>query len=199
MTRRRSSSLFVLISILGLGLALTAAPALAGHVLDIRALGSGSATGTCIPPDGFDANCTVASSGEVFATHLGHGPTQRGNGTFTLELTAGPDVLNNSEGGDCRAANRSDANAQAAVLVAANGDTINLNTVGTLCEENGPGTSLHYNGTYRVVGGSGRFADAVGGGSLTATFERGTDTTGRTFLKLEGTIRYSGPTVAPGQ
>jgi hypothetical protein len=129
----------------------------------------------------------------LMATHLGHG-------TFTLQLRAGTPFAANSEAespGLCAVANR--ANEQAAVLVAANGDQIELNTVGTLCEENGPGTSLHYNGTYRIVTGTGtgRFLNAAGGGSLTATFERGSDdeggsggdSTGATFLKLEGTIR----------
>jgi hypothetical protein len=190
MERHWGSSLFVLVSGLGLGLTLAAAPASAGHVLDIRALGSGSATGTCIT--GFLApRCTVESTGEIMATYLGHGPAQSDRGTFTLELTAGLQTFaQNSEGGQCFVAHR--ATAQSAVLFAANGETIDLNTVGTLCEENGLGTSLHYNGTYSIVGGTGRFLGAVGGGSLTATFERDFSeigSGGATFLKLEGTIR----------
>lgn len=191
MERHWGSSLFVLISVLGLTLA--AAPASAGHVLDIRALGSGSATGTCITGV-LAPTCTVESSGQIMATYLGHGPAQPDHGTFTLELTAGTSSDVNSEAGKCLVAHRAGQffTRQFVVLFAANGDTIELNTVGTLCEENESGTSLHYNGTYRIVGGSGRFEGAGGGGSLTATFERDFSeigSGGATFLKLEGTIR----------
>src|SRR5881296_892206 len=55
-------------------------------------------------------------------------------------------------------------------------------TVGTLCNEAGIISVLHYNGTYRITAGDGRFVGVAGGGSLTATF-------GSThFIKIDGTI-----------
>jgi hypothetical protein len=70
---------------------------------------------------------------------------------------------------------------------AADGSTISFATVGTLCNEanglNGlPTSPLHYNGTYRITGGDGRFTGVAGGGSLTATFNS------QHFFKIDGTI-----------
>ena len=59
--------------------------------------------------------------------------------------------------------------------------------MGLLCEEGGSGSALQYNGTYRITGGTGRFASAVGGGSLTATFTRDT---GVAFIKIDGVINF---------
>lgn len=63
-----------------------------------------------------------------------------------------------------------------------------MNVAGTICEEGGAGSPAHFDGTYRITGGSARFADAVGGGSLALTWLRGAG--GLAFLHLHGTIDY---------
>jgi hypothetical protein len=75
---------------------------------------------------------------------------------------------------------------------AANGDTIAFNTVGLLCDEipNSP-SNIHYNGTYRITVGSGHFAGAVGGGSLTAILQVGAPVfIPVSFIKIDGTINF---------
>jgi hypothetical protein len=67
-------------------------------------------------------------------------------------------------------------------IQAADGSTISFATVGTLCNEAGMTSPLHYNGTYRITGGDGRFTGVAGGGSLTATFNS------QHFFKIDGTI-----------
>lgn len=57
-------------------------------------------------------------------------------------------------------------------ITAANGDTLEFNHAGMVCEEGGPGSAYHYNGTYRLTGGTGGFAAATGAGTLTAAFTR---------------------------
>src|SRR5262249_15845082 len=49
-------------------------------------------------------------------------------------------------------------------LTAANGDTINETISGGNCQS-GP-TTFHFTGTYSIVGGTGRFANATGSGSV---------------------------------
>ena len=80
------------------------------------------------------------------------------------------------------------ANSTGQIVVAATGDLINFKTVGWICEEFLPGSPYHFNGTYRIDSGTGQFAAASGGGSLTATFEK--EFQGRTFLKLDGAIAF---------
>lgn len=139
----------------------------------------------------FVPGCTIRATGAATdATG-----TILGAGTFSVELKTsfGP-AEPNADGGLCLIANRAaevvvSPREQLVTLTAADGDSIALNTIGTLCEEAGPATSYHYNGTYRIEGNrsTGRFADAVGGGSLTLTFYR--IAPGTATLQLHGTIR----------
>ena len=109
-----------------------------------------------------------------------------GDGSYSLSVEAGLSSLTNTTAvtnpGLCFAASGT------GTVTAANGDVINFNTVGLLCEEAARGSALQYNGTYRITGGTGRFADAVGGGNLAATFERTTG--GVAFIKIDGVLNF---------
>lgn len=119
--------------------------------------------------------------------------THLGLSIFTVQIKAGPTTAEpNADGGLCFAANRSNVPDpdQTATLEAANGDMIFFNTVGKLCQELGPGSSLQYIADYRINGGTGRFADAVGGGTLALTVNLGI-VPNEVFLHMHGNIRYA--------
>jgi hypothetical protein len=170
--------------VVGLGLVLASRVASAAAVmLDWEVRGSGTAGGSC----GLSAlfpGCTVTSSGSAIGTHVG-------NSTWTLGVTTGPVPMANSSGGNCFIANG------AGGVTAANGDVISYNTVGTLCEEAAAGSPYHYNGTFRITGGTGRFSSAVGAGNVVSTNPGGgggssssvaSDQT--SFIHIDGTINY---------
>jgi hypothetical protein len=185
--RKILTSGFVLVA----GLALGAADAMANpFVLDWRVIGVGADAGTC-ETGSLMSGCTSLPTGSVQGTHIGAG-------TYTVSVTAGSDNggltdpsnhAKNSNSGLCLPANGS------GTVVAADGSTINYNTVGWICEEAGSGSSYHYNGTYRISGGTGRFSTAVGGGSLTYTVEKDplaavTTGNGSSYMKIDGTINF---------
>ena len=166
-----------------LGTAVVANP----FVLGWRAIGFGTVAGSC--STAFAQNCTTISTGTLQGTHIG-------SGTFNLTLTTGSDGSNplgssatNSSGGRCLPANGSNSLTTSNTVTAANGSIIQFNTVGWLCEEGGPESPYHYNGTYRITSGTGRFSTVVGGGNLAATFEKG-GVNNATFLKFDGTINF---------
>ena len=64
---------------------------------------------------------------------------------------------------------------------------INFYHAGLVCEEAGPGSSYVYHGTFRLTGGTGRFAAVAGGGSLVGTFTRDTQSA---LVYLRGAISY---------
>jgi hypothetical protein len=166
-------------------------------VLDWRVIGTGpvSLTSTC--HTALTENCKAESTGTVLGQHIG-------SGTYSLSVTTGndngsnpghPDHATNSNGGKCLPANglatpglATSSNA----ITAASGDIVYFNTVGWLCEEAGSGSSYHYNGTYRIVSGTGRFANVVGGGSLTATFQKSGvfGVTDNVYMKVDGVINF---------
>jgi len=170
--------------VIGAGLALLGTAAIASPViLDWRVLGTGTVTGTCAA---LTPGCTSISNGTVLGQHLG-------SGSYTLTLTTGSDNstssgsdAKNSLLGLCFPANGT------GTLTGANANTIMFKTVGWLCEEEGAGSPYHYNGTYRNFMGTGEFANVVGGGSLTATFETGAlfPATNHTYMKIDGTINF---------
>lgn len=175
----------VTLCVLALGLAFAAAPASAGHVLELQVIGRGTSTGAVVDcVTSLVAGCSLETSGEIMGIHLGHG-------RFTLQIRTGATPEVNSEGGICLPANRSETTSQTATLTAANGDIIRFNTVGKLCEELGALSSLQFIADYRIAGGSGRFDDVVGGGNLALTVDRtNTPARGDTFLFMHGPIRY---------
>lgn len=175
MTSRCVKPMLALLLVLGVGLAFAVTPAsTAPLVLDWEVIGTGGASmtgGTCVMV--LAAFCTSNSGGDALGKHVG-------NSTYTLSVTTGPIGQANSSTGLCFPANGTGQ------VVAANGDVINFKTAGWLCEEGIPGSPYHYNGTYRIDSGTGRFASVVGGGNLASTFVRGTVN----FLKIDGTINF---------
>ena len=162
MTSRYVKPTFAILAALALSLAFAArtiaAPA-AGLNWEVHGTGSGSASLT-----------GVSSSGPAMPQHVG-------NATYSLSLSMPGTVGTNGVGGACEFITGIGS------VTAADGSTISFATVGTLCNEAGSGSILHYNGTYRILTTSdGRFTGVDGGGSLTATF-------GSThFIKIDGTI-----------
>lgn len=158
--------------------------AAAAHVLDWRVIGSGDVGGTC--PTALVADCTLTSSGS--ANPVSVIGQRLGNSSYSLSVEAGSISLDNTTAlpvanrGLCFAASGT------GTVTAANGDVLPFNTVGLLCEEGARGSPLHYNGTYRITPGTGRFDAAVGGGSLAGTFTR--DTGGVAFIKIDGVINF---------
>ena len=185
----KRKQMMALVTVAGLVLLATAALASNPFVLDWRVLGFGPATGTC--QVSFTSGCTSVSIGSAQGTHIG-------SGTYTLSVTTGSDNggatdpnnhATNASGGKCLPANGDNNTLGPNNISAADGSTINFNTVGWLCEEGSQGSPYHYNGTYRVASGTGRFSTVTGGGSLTATFEKG-GLTNNTYLKVDGTINF---------
>ncbi len=161
MTSRYVKPTFAILAALALSLAFAArtiaAPA-AGLNWEVHGTGSGGVN-----------MLGGGSSGPAMSQYIG-------NGMYSVTLN--PQVLfsNNGAGGVC------DVVTGTGSVTAANGDTISFATVGMLCNESDATSPFHYNGTYRITAGSGRFAGVAGGGSLTVTF-------GSTnFIKIDGTI-----------
>ena len=161
MTSRYVKPTFAILAALALSLAFAArtiaAPA-AGLNWEVHGTGSGGVN-----------MLGGGSSGPAMSQYIG-------NGMYSVTLN--PQVLfsNNGAGGVCDVVTGSGS------VTAANGDTISFATVGMLCNESDATSPFHYNGTYRITAGSGRFAGVAGGGSLTVTF-------GSTnFMKIDGTI-----------
>lgn len=186
--------LTLLRTVLGITLSLTiSATTVSGQITELNVIGEGAVVAgqsNCWDT-AFVPGCTIKATG----TMTDATGTILGAGTFSVALktSLGP-AEPNADGGLCLIANRAaevvvSPREQLVTLTAADGDSIALNTIGTLCEESGPATSYHYNGTYRIEGNrsTGRFTGAVGGGSLTLTFYR--ITPGTTTLQLHGTIR----------
>lgn len=191
--RSRFTSLALTVLGVVLALAVGATPAAAWSLLELNVIGEGAvlAGQSSCWDTAFQPGCTMTATGIAFdATG-----TAFGSGTFSVELKTSPGPAEpNADGGLCLTANRSaqvglSSREQYVTLTNADGDSLALNTIGTLCEESGPATSYHYNGTYRIEGNrsTGRFADAVGGGAFNLTFYR--IAPGTTTLQLHGTIR----------
>jgi len=187
MTLRSVKSLIAVILMLGAGLALAVRPpaaAAAALVLDWQVIGTGTGA-----PNG----CTT-SSGSTICTFSGRATGDHvGNSTYVVTITAGETLIEtNGSGGNC-AISSGTGN-----VTAADGSKVNFNTVGLLCNEGSvvPVTPLHYNGTYRITPAtSGRFAAAVGGGSLVATLTNPVQPATPpavpvSFIKIDGTINF---------
>jgi hypothetical protein len=181
-TKKMLARLFAI----GAGLALLSAVAMANpFVLDWRVIGFGADAGTCASGS-FGSGCTSVTTGNVQGTHIG-------SGAYSLTITTGNDNAGggtnnatNASGGKCLPANN---NTLAGTVTAADGSTINFNTVGWLCEEGSSGSPDHYNGTYRITGGTGRFSGAMGGGSLVYTVDK-QSLARPTYMKIDGTINF---------
>src|SRR2546425_1174422 len=163
MTSRSVKPMLALLLVVAVGLAFAArtgaAPA-AGLNWEVHGTGSGSASLTA-----------GSSSGPAMPQHIG-------NATYSLSLSSPGFMGSNGVLGLCEFITGS------GTIEAADLSHIFFVTVGVLCNEVGLTSTLEYNGTYRIVGGDGRFVTGVvgGGGSLTATFGS------PHFIKFDGTI-----------
>lgn len=156
-----------------------AAPVFAGHVLDFQVLGRGSVVNDCVLATSVD--CTIELSGQASGTHIGHDDFN-----LKLRVTALSSRLGNGDGatgvnGLCVV-----VHGWGTLVPPSTATSISFNVAGTVCEERVMGSPAHFDGTYRITEGSARFGDVAGGGSLTATYIRGTG--GEVFLHLHGTI-----------
>lgn len=169
--------LFVKALLAGLALAggFAATPAFAGHVLDLQVLGRGSVNNDCDLAVTL-VGCNVLLAGQASGTHIGHDDF-----AVNLRVTTASTRSSNGVGGLCAV-----VTGTLTLTPPSAGTSINMNVAGTICEEGGANSPAEFDGTYRITGGSARFADAVGGGSLALTWLRGAG--GLTFLHLHGTI-----------
>lgn len=136
-----------------------------------------------------ETNCMVT---------LTQGCTITASGTATGESITGAEFLLRVDTGSPTSLNGNPVGAPQGVclpgsftgrITAAGGDTIEFNHAGTVCEEGNPGSPYHYNATYRIIGGAGRYSDAAGAGTLTATFTRASaGQPAAVLLFLRGTI-----------
>lgn len=166
----------LVIAVLLLSVVFTPPPVLAGHVLDFQVLGRGAVVSDCSLAA--PVNCALVLGGEASGTHIGHDD-------FSLTLNRGSTsgTLGNGAGGICVA-----VRGTGSLTPPSAATLISFTLAGIICEEDGAGSPAHFDGTYRITGGSARFSNAVGGGSLTGTFRRGTG--GAVFMHLHGTISY---------
>ena len=118
-----------------------------------------------------------------------------GSSKYSVSVTATPSstlIEDNGSGGECAIASGS------GTVTAADMSVVGFNTVGLLCQEGAASsTAVHYNGTYRITpvnssgaASSGRFAAAVGGGSLVGTLTIPSTGIGVSFVKIDGTINF---------
>lgn len=172
--RSRWRKLTLALLVLGAGLAFAAGLVSAAAVmLDWEVRGSGAVGGTCASSPALVSGCTANSGGSAIGTHVG-------NSTWTLSVTTGAVPVANSLGGNCFVANGTGD------VTAANGDVVSYKTVGRLCEEGIATSPYHYNGTFRITGGTGRFSAAVGAGNVASSNVRG----GSSYIHIDGVINY---------
>ena len=112
---------------------------------------------------------TLTGSGVGHASHLGNVTAST---TETLDLVTSPGGVVIRDG--------------RMVMVAANGDELHwaYDGVGSLPDAQGVST---FSGTFLITGGTGRFADATGGGTLQGT---GNSITGVASVSYQGTIDH---------
>ena len=140
---------------------------------------TGSGTETNASPSGcqFTVNgCTVVSAGTAISTHLGRG-------AYTSSLTIDwAKAVPNGSGGYCAPA------AGVGSLTAANGDVLTQYERGMVCEVGLTSlTASHtFTGSFTNTGGTGRFANATGGGTISG----GDNGEGFSFFRESGDIGY---------
>jgi hypothetical protein len=166
---------------LGTGiLALVAASsALAGSAsLPFKSAGSGTETAAAAGCQFTLVGCTVQSTGTATSSHMGTGPF---TSTLTVEWYAAYPNPNVS-GAFCAPATGT------GTITAANGDTLTQSESGTVCElaRSASNVPHSFTGTYTNTGGTGRFANATGGGTVTG----GDDGFGNSNYQETGTISY---------
>jgi hypothetical protein len=156
------------------------APLFAATTATIEANGSGTVDTNCLGT--LTSGCTVSSAGSMTGTPIL-------TGQYILRFDIGsPNSLNGYPAG-------ATGGTQQGVCLPASfygtltsgGDAIYFNHVGNACEEAQVGSPYLYHGTFRITGGTGRFAAATGGGIVVGTFTR---TPAGSFIYLRGSITY---------
>lgn len=150
--------------------ALTPAAGTAG-LLDFEALGSGTGSIGCSEPV---LPCAVSAVGSLQGTQVG-------NATFSVVFRSnGAPAFSNGDTGLCVPV------AGHGTVTAKDGAELWVRQTGILCEKGGASTPYVFNGTYLLVGGTGRFDGASGSGSFTGSDTR----TGSVLLNFKGSINY---------
>jgi len=152
------------------------APLSAADPSAFEVTGTGTVETNCFGT--FFPGCTVTATGKMTGTPILPGD-------FSLRFDTGsPNSLNGYPStiqGVCVPASFLGA------LTETGGDSIYFNHAGFACEEAGPSSPYVYHGTFRVTGGTGRFAAAVGSGIVVGTFTRDTAVA---LVYLRGSITY---------
>lgn len=170
------------IALIVTGLALAATPVIGGPLQDLQVIGSGTVETNCLAT--LVPGCTITTRGTATGTADG---TPVLDGTFAIRVDLGTAAATNGWPASWQLQGICLPGAYLGTLTAANGDTLNFSTVGTVCEEATTGSPYHINGTFRITSGTGQFAAAAGGGSFAITNTR-TDAT--VFLKMSGAFSY---------
>jgi hypothetical protein len=175
----RSISVRLTIVQLVLGLVVVA-PLFAATTATIEANGTGTVDTNCLGT--LTSGCTVTSTGSMAGTPILTGQYvlrfDLGSPTSLNGYPAGP--AGGSQQGVCLPASFYGT-------LTSGADSIYFNHAGFVCEEAQVGSPFVYHGTFRITGGTGRFAAASGGGSVTATFTRNP---AGSFIYLRGSITY---------
>jgi len=149
---------------------------------DLKAAGSGTVETNCV--SSLSSGCTITGTGQVTGTPI------LASGIILRVDTGGPSSLN----GNVRGSQGICVPASGAGSISeTGGDTLEFNAVGTICEEGGPSSPYLYGGSYRITGGTGRFASAVGTGNVSAAYTREvfiTGGSGAALFHLSGSISY---------
>lgn len=179
LTQKKWRYVLIVLPVVALALTVTTAMAHAGSTRPFRSAGSGTEQSLSAPgcQNVGTHDCTVQTTGTATSTHLGTGPY-----VSTLTVHWGQ-AYSNGAGGYCAPADGP------STLTAANGDTLSLWNAGTVCEVGATGLYIPHtfsNATYKITGGTGRFAGASGSG----TESGGDDGFGNAYYSASGTISY---------
>ena len=156
------------------------APLFAATTATIETNGTGTVDTNCLGT--LTSGCTVSSAGSMTGTPIL-------TGQYVLRFDIGsPNSLNGYPAGPTGGTNQGVCMPASFFGTLTSGaDSIYFNHAGFVCEEAQVGSPYVYHGTFRITGGTGRFAAATGGGSVTGTFTR---TPAGSFIYLRGSITY---------
>lgn len=177
---KRITVIFVMILAM---MALTAMPAFAKGSDHHSFKSTGSGSETSLSPlncqNTSPNKCTVETNGTAQSSYLGTGPY-----TSVLTIFWGQ-ATSNGQGGYCAPA------AGSTVLVGSGGSQLDMTVKGTVCEvgPTGLGVPHTFTGTYRIIGGTHKYAGASGNGSV-AGGDSCTISGCTSFYSASGTIDF---------
>lgn len=141
-------------------LGLAGATAWAQTFGDLKSGGSGTFESNCIHT--LTSGCTISANGQVSGIPIA--------GAVVLRLDTGsPLSLNGNIYGNQGVCVPAMGTGR---ITEPDGDSIEFNTVGMVCEEREDSSPVHYNGTYRITVGAGAFLNAKGTGNVSSTYVR---------------------------